>query len=100
MINDCKLGMYVDAGGFGGAAFVTRCACTNCTEREAKVMAEVNAKRKALLALDQAMADLHIGTNVAFQIPVQAEHYIGLIIAADEAWQAARRFILPEERPA
>lgn len=94
MSGACTLGTYVDAGGFGGAAFVTCCACPNCTEREAKVQAEANAKRKALLALDQAMKDLHIGTNVAFQIPVQAEHYIGLIIAADEAWQAARPYII------
>lgn len=93
MSNDCKLGMYVDAGGFGGAAFVTRCACTNCTEREAKVMAEANAKRKALLALDQAMTDLVAPVPYPISVLEQREIYEGRLAAANDAWYNASRFI-------
>lgn len=91
MSNDCKLGMYVDAGGFGGAAFVTRCACQNCTEREAKVMAEANARRKALLALDQAMKDLMSTPINPHKFDELAE---GRIASVADAWEAARRFVV------
>ena len=93
MSDECTLGTYErDPRDWGWSS--KPCTCANCTEREAKVLAEANARKKALLALDQAMTDLHIGTNVAFTISVQPEHYIGPIIAADAAWQAARRFIM------
>ena len=98
MSGACTLGTYVDAGGFGGAAFVTRCACQNCTEREAKVMAEANAKRKALLALDQAMTDLDYAIDAAFRPGNEAcderEILTGRIANANDAWRAARRYVI------
>lgn len=69
------------------------CTCPNCTEREAKVMAEANERRKALLALDQAMKDLEapLPFNVLGSI---VEHQAGRIANVADAWQAARRFIM------
>lgn len=74
------------------------CTCPNCTEREAKVMAEANERRKALLALDQAMKDLASGRLVS-SWPEHVAVLTGQIANATDAWVAARRFILPGERP-
>lgn len=66
------------------------CACLNCTEREAKVLAEANERRKALLALDQAMTDLSAPVHTREEV----ETYAGRVANVHDAWQAARRFIL------
>ncbi len=70
---------------------ITACTCTNCTEREAKVMAEANARRKALLALDQAMKDLMSTPINPHKFDELSE---GRIANVADAWEAARRFIL------
>lgn len=71
------------------------CPCTNCTEREAKVLAEANARRKALLALDQAMTDLSAPcAHPSDHMWERLEVAHGRIANATDAWQAARRFIL------
>ncbi len=79
---------------------ITACTCTNCTEREAKVMAEANARRKALLALDQAMTDLRYAIDDAAQCSDERssameirEILTGRIANANEAWQAAQPYI-------
>lgn len=75
--------------------FVANCTCTNCTEREAKVVAEANARRKALLALDQAMKDLSAPcTQPSDHMWERLEVAHGRIANVADAWQAARRFIL------
>lgn len=92
MSGPCILGMYqYDPIGFGP----TRCTCPNCTEREAKVMAEANERRKALLALDQAMKDLAAPcVQPSDHMWERLEVAHGRIANATDAWQAARRFIL------
>ena len=67
------------------------CACLNCTEREAKVLAEANERRKALLALDQAMKDLMSTPINPHKFDELSE---GRIANVADAWEAARRFIL------
>ncbi len=74
---------------------ITTCTCPNCTEREAKVQAEANARRKALLALDQAMTDLASANLDCWYLSKTGPEYIvGLATNCNDAWQAARRFIL------
>ena len=71
------------------------CTCPNCTEREAKVMAEANARRKALLALDQAMTDLTapcVQPSAHMWVRLEVAH--GRIANVADAWQAARRFVM------
>jgi len=89
-MSECKLGTYIDIGGFGAPAFVSRCGCTNCTEREAQVQAEANARRKALLALDAAMRDL-AAPSYSFS---DTEETVGRICNANDAWVAARHYII------
>jgi len=89
-MSECKLGTYEGGGDFG-RAFVSHCGCPNCTKREAQVLAEANAKRKALLALDAAMNDL-AGPGCSFD---DLEGTVGRICNANDAWAAARKYILP-----
>jgi len=89
-MSECKLGTYEGGGDFG-RAFVSHCGCPNCTKREAQVLAEANAKRKALLALDAAMKDL-AGPGYSFD---DLEGTVGRICNANDAWAAARHYILP-----
>lgn len=90
-MSECKLGMYVYDPINYGMGGPTRCFCPNCTEREAQVQAEANAKRKALLALDAAMNDL-AGPGYSFD---DLEGTVGRICNANDAWAAARKYILP-----
>ena len=97
-MSDCTLGRYNDTWITGGTfGSVTACACPNCTEREAKVMAEANERRKALLALDQAMTDLRSALDDAFRPSNEwcdeREILVGRIANANEAWYNASRFI-------
>jgi len=97
-MSECKLGTYEGGGDFG-RAFVSHCGCPNCTKREAQVLAEANAKRKALLALDAAMKDLATSQADAYQQGYEAcderEILTGRICNANDAWAAARHYILP-----
>lgn len=76
------------------------CMCNNCRTRAAKVAEDSAAKRKALLALDQAMTDLASADFSCWNhSKADGEYIIGLASNCNDAWRAARRFILPEERP-
>lgn len=91
-MSDCTLGRYNDTWITGGTfGSVTACTCPNCTEREATVQAEANARRKALLALDQAMKDLMSTPINPHKFDELAE---GRIASVADAWEAARRFVV------
>jgi len=94
----CTLGTYErDPRLWGGFGRPGSCACPNCTEREAKVQAEANERRKALLALDQAMTDLRSAIDDAFRPSNEwcdeREILVGRIANANDAWYNASRFI-------
>lgn len=91
MSGPCTLGTYqYEPNGSGLGYFPQRCTCANCTEREANVLAESNARRKALLALDQAMTDLDGGLDNIEEF----ETLVGQATAVHDAWVNARRFVM------